>query len=326
MSDAFSGQRLLALVFPYLATDRLKRLRPSAAPDDTPTLIVARQGSGVVLVAGDEQAHALGLMPGMTLATARALHPHVHVHEADPDADRALLHALADAAERYTPLVGVVGEDTLILDITGAAHLYGGEEGLLNDARERIAARGFHIRTAIAGSPVTARAVALYGAGGIIAPSHDAEAVQSLPIAALGLDAARRASLERLGLKRIGDCASRPRAPLAERFGKDFIDKLDALTGRVETPISPRRSLPACIAERRFAEPIGHEEDVRRSLLTLAADLKRILEKRGEGARALELAFFRADGATRIISVETGRPLRDPQTLLRLFREKLAPR
>ena len=323
MSDAFSGQRLLALVFPYLATDRLKRLRPSAAPDDTPTLIVARQGSGVVLVAGDEQAHALGLMPGMTLATARALHPHVHVHEADPDADRALLHALADAAERYTPLVGVVGEDTLILDITGAAHLYGGEEGLLNDARQRIAARGFHIRTAIAGSPVTARAVALYGAGGIIAPSHDAEAVQSLPIAALGLDAARRASLERLGLKRIGDCASRPRAPLAERFGKDFIDKLDALTGRVETPISPRRSLPACIAERRFAEPIGHEEDVRRSLLTLAADLKRILEKRGEGARALELAFFRADGATRIISVETGRPLRDPQTLLRLFREKL---
>ena len=277
----------------------------------------------MVLVAGDEQAHALGLMPGMTLATARALHPHVHVHEADPDADRALLHALADAAERYTPLVGVVGEDTLILDITGAAHLYGGEEGLLNDARQRIAARGFHIRTAIAGSPVTARAVALYGAGGIIAPSHDAEAVQSLPIAALGLDAARRASLERLGLKRIGDCASRPRAPLAERFGKDFIDKLDALTGRVETPISPRRSLPACIAERRFAEPIGHEEDVRRSLLTLAADLKRILEKRGEGARALELAFFRADGATRIISVETGRPLRDPQTLLRLFREKL---
>lgn len=286
-------------------------------------VIVARQGGGVVLVASDEQASALGLVPGMSLATARALHPALSVHEAAPDADRALLDSLADAAERYTPLVGVYGADTLLLDVTGAAHLYGGEEGLLADARTRIQARGFHLRAAIAGNPVTARAVALYGAGGIIAPGAEADAVNDISVAALGLDRARRASLERLGLKHIGDCINRPRAPLAERFGKDFIDKLDALIGRVETPISPRRAWPACVAERRFAEPIGHEEDIRRSLLTLAADLKRILEKCGQGARALELAFFRADGATRMIRIETGRPLRDPQTLLRLFREKL---
>lgn len=276
-----------------------------------------------MLVAGDERAGALGLMPGMTLATARALHPALAVHEANPDADRALLDALADAAERYTPLVGLMGEDTLLLDITGAAHLYGGEDGLLADAQKRIASRGFHLRAAIAGNPVTARAIALYAGGGIIAPGEESAAVAELPIAALGLDHGRRASLERLGLKRIGDCTARARAPLAERFGKDFIDRLDALTGRIDTPISPRRTWPACVAERRFAEPIGHEDDIRRSLLTLAADLKRILEKRGQGARALELAFFRADGATRMIGIETGRPLRDPQTLLRLFREKL---
>ena len=276
-----------------------------------------------MVVAGDETASTLGLMPGMTLATARALQPNLAVHEADPDADRALLAALADAAERYTPLVGIAGDDTLLLDITGAAHLYGDEAGLLADAKQRIQARGFHLRAAIANHPVTARAVALYGGAEIIPPGGDHDAVQGLPVAALGLDASRRASLERLGLKRIGDCTARARAPLAERFGKDFIDRLDAITGRVETPISPRRALPACIAERRFAEPIGHEEDIRRSLLTLAADLKRILEKRGEGARALELAFFRADGATRMIALETGRPLRDPQTMLRLFREKL---
>ena len=323
MSNAFSGaQRILALVFPYLPTDRLKRSRRSAAPDEVPHVIAARQGGGVVLVASDEQASALGLVPGMSLATARALHPALNVHEAAPDADRALLDALADAAERYTPLVGIYGADTLLLDVTGAAHLYGGEEGLLADARTRIQARGFHLRAAIAGNPVTARAIALYGTGGIIAPDA-AAGVRDLPVAALGLDPSRRASLERLGLKRIGDCMDRARAPLAERFGKDFIDKLDALTGRVETPISPRRAWPACVAERRFAEPIGHEDDIRRSLLTLAADLKRILEKRGQGARALELAFFRADGATRMIALETGRPLRDPQTLLRLFREKL---
>jgi protein ImuB len=277
----------------------------------------------VVLVDGDEQARLLGLMPGMTLTTARALHPVLHVHEAQPDADRAWLNALADAAERYTPLVGLYGDDCLLLDITGAAHLYGGEAGLLADARARIQARGLHMRAAIAGHPVTARAAALYGAADIVAPGQEAEAIQDLPIAALDLDAARRASLERLGLKRIGDCLSRPRAPFAERFGRDFMARLDAIAGRVETPISPRRAWPACIAERRFAEPIGHEDDIRRSLLTLAADLKRILEKRGQGARCLELAFFRTDGATRIIMIETGRPLRDPSIIMRLFREKM---
>lgn len=276
-----------------------------------------------MVVAGDERARALGLVPGMTLATARALQPMLHVHEANPDADRALLESLADAAERYTPLVGTHGDDTLLLDITGAAHLYGGEEGLLADAQTRIQTRGFHVRAAIAGNPVTARAAALYGLARMIAPGRDADCVQDLPIAALDLDSGRRASLERLGLKRIGDCLARPRAPLAERFGRDFMARLDAITGRVETPLSPRRTWPACIVERRFAEPIGHEDDIRRSLLTLAADLKRSLEKRGQGARRLELAFFRADGTTRMIMIETGRPVRDPAMMLRLFREKI---
>jgi protein ImuB len=48
-----------------------------------------------------------------------------------------------------------------------------------------------------------------------------------------------------------------------------------------------------------------------------------LLEKQGQGARRLELLFFRADGATRRIGIETARPLREPKTILRLFRDKL---
>jgi protein ImuB len=92
---------------------------------------------------------------------------------------------------------------------------------------------------------------------------------------------------------------------------------------RLDEPLSPRRPLPACTADRRFAEPIGHEDDVRRSIAALATDLARVLERRGEGARRLELSFFRADGQVRRIAAETGRPLRDPSAMLRLFRERL---
>ncbi len=40
-------------------------------------------------------------------------------------------------------------------------------------------------------------------------------------------------------------------------------------------------------------------------------------------ARKVEAVFFRADGAVRRIAVETGRPVRDPKIVERLFRERL---
>ncbi|MFX6899717.1 hypothetical protein ABTH92_21325, partial [Acinetobacter baumannii] len=48
-----------------------------------------------------------------------------------------------------------------------------------------------------------------------------------------------------------------------------------------------------------------------------------LLEQRGEGGRAFEASFFRADGAVRRIAVETGRPTRDPRSVIRLFAERL---
>jgi protein ImuB len=75
--------------------------------------------------------------------------------------------------------------------------------------------------------------------------------------------------------------------------------------------------------ERRFAEPVVSEDFMLATVKQLAGDLAKTLEERGEGARALEAVFFRADGAIRRIAVETGAPSRDPAILERLFREKL---
>jgi protein ImuB len=56
----------------------------------------------------------------------------------------------------------------------------------------------------------------------------------------------------------------------------------------------------------------------------LAAGLKQDLERRGEGARRLQLVLFRVDGAVSRISVGTSRPLREPILIARLFHERLA--
>lgn len=253
--------------------------------------------------------------------------PALAVAEEDAAADAALMNRVADWAERYTPFIGLAPPDALLLDIGGSAHLFGGEAAMLRDLADRCARTGLSARAAVAGTRAAALALARFAPGAehgvVVPPRGEAVAVSPLPVAALGGDPAIAQALSRLGLTRIGDLAARPRGPLAARFGTLLLDRLDRALGRAEEPIDPRRPLPACTAERRFAEPIGHADDVHRSILALAADLAAILERRGEGARRLELVFFRSDGAVRRLPVATGRPLRDPATVLRLYREVL---
>jgi protein ImuB len=275
------------------------------------------------LVALDETALRLGLKPGQPLADARAMIPSLDAVDEDAAADAALLAAIADWAERYTPLVAL-DQDGLMLDVTGCAHLFGGEEAMVADMRDRLDAQGFAARAAIAGAPGAASAAARFTARTIVSFEETPAMLAPLPLAALRLDMETVSALDRVGLKRIGQILDAPRAPLAARFGSTLLRRLDQALGREEEAIGPRRPVAALIAERRFAEPISLEEDIAATLVSLAAALAQSLEQRGEGARAYELALFRVDGAVRRIAVGSSRPVRAPDLVLDLFREKFA--
>jgi len=130
--------------------------------------------------------------------------------------------------------------------------------------------------------------------------------------------------MARAGLRRIGDLALRPRAPIAARFGADVIARLDALAGDARGAISPRFAAPELSVERRFASPIAASEAAFAALARLADDLALLLERQGKGARRLELMLFRIDGGARRISVGAGRPLAEAKAMARLFAERLA--
>jgi len=294
--------------------------RPARRP---PLVVVARIKSAMRIVACDAAAVRLGLVPGQALADARAMIPGLDAVDDDPDADAALLGALADWAERYTPLVGL-DVDGLMLDVTGCAHLFGGEAALVADLLARLAAQGFAARAAIAGSPGAAHAAARFTTCPVIPGDAAADLLAPLPLAALRLDGETVSALERVGLRRIGQVMDAPRGPFAARFGTTLLRRLDQALGREEEAIRPRRPVAALIAERRFAEPLSLIEDISATLLSLAAALAQSLEGRGEGARAYELALFRVDGAVRRIAVGASRPVRAPDLVRDLFREKFA--
>ena len=156
-------------------------------------------------------------------------------------------------------------------------------------------------------------------------PAGNVEALAApLPLAALRLADETVAALARVGLKRIGDLLDLPRAPLAARFGEDFLRNLDRALGCEHEPLNPRLPVAPYVAEKSFHEPIAREQDVLATVERLATRLEATLAARGDGARRLELALFRTDGAVKRIAVGTSRPLRDPQAIRALFVERLA--
>ena len=252
------------------------------------------------------------------------MHPAIDAIEADEAADAALLEGIADWCLRYTPLVACDVPDGLLLDISGCAHLYGGEDALVADLSGRLEAAGFAYRVAIAGSIGAAWAAAHFGEPGNYPCGDERKLLAPLPLAALRLDGGTVAALARVGLKRIGDIVELPRAPLTARFGAALLRQLDRALGQEHEPLTPRLPVAPYVAEQRFAEPIAREEDVLGSVARLAGRLQVALERRGDGARRIELTLFRTDGALRRIAVGCSRPLRDPDDIRALFTERLA--
>ncbi|MFN3659127.1 MAG: Y-family DNA polymerase [Pseudolabrys sp.] len=319
--NASSSQRMLSLWLRRLATDRIARSRE---PSQHALAVAGKRGNAELLTAVDNAAERLGLTPGLALAQARAMHPALDVVPEDAAADAALLDNIADWCLRYTPLVACDAPDSLLLDIGGCAHLYGGEDALVADLSERLEAAGFAFSIAIAGTIGAAWAAARFGRAGNYRNGEERTLLAALPLASLRLPAGTAASLARVGLKRIGDIADLPRAPLAARFGVDLMRQLDRALGAEHEPLNPRLPVAPYVAEQRFAEPIAREEDMLAVTEKLAGRLKGALERRGDGARRIELTLFRTDGALRRIAVGCSRPLRDPGEMRALFVERLA--
>ncbi len=329
--SAFSAnrRRILSLWLPRLPIDRIKRqlARSNAAPaknsNDDPSIVVAKQNNALQISALDDAAARLGLEEGLALANARAICPQLRVFDADEVADTETLDNIADWCDRFTPLVALDPPYGLFLDITGCAHLFGGEAALMRLVCDVLTARGFAVSAAIAGTSVCARTMTRHVHGRIVRADEEAEAVKPLPVSALGADDAITRGLRRAGLKTIGDVACRARHEITARFGADFTTLLQHAMGQGDAPISPRKPLPDYIVEKRFPEPIATEGVISATLSRLARMLVMAMDQQGKGARRLEARFFRTDGAVRALVVDTGQPVTRGEVIDRLFRERL---
>jgi len=278
------------------------------------------------VTAVDARARERGIRVGTVATKARILVPDLLFRDADPSADAAGLERLAAwAYRRYAPLVAVDPPDGLVIDSTGSSHLFGGEEAMATDIVSRLERIGVTARVAVADTAGAARALALCRARPtmVVPPGSGSAPLADLPLAALRVSAETVRSLRVLGIIRVGDVLRRPRAPLALRFGADFVRRLDRALGYLPEAFEPVRPSEAVETRLVFAEPLLSAESLSHQIDTLTQRLRDSLELRGVGARRLDLVCRRVDARDAAIRVGTARPVRDPLRLARLLRERI---
>jgi len=297
-----------------------------APAEEIPFATIADAAGRRLLAAVNSAATTAGLAPGMPLADALSFFPGLATAAAELAEDAAALRRLAEWCGRYSPWTAPDGVDGVRIEITGSAHLWGGERALAADLIARLDHRHVSGRIAIADTLGAALAMARFAEGKapvILPPGDCRAALAPLPVEALRLDPVTAQGLRRVGLKRIGDLYAMPRDALARRFGETIARRLDQALDNLPEPLSPLGEVPTRRVRLSFAEPITEPTDLMLATERLTADLVQRLVREGTGARRVDLGFHRVDGRVERIRLGTARPSRDPRHLAALFKERL---
>lgn len=319
-TGASGARRFLVLFLPSWPTDYLKRRDGQL---QGPLVLYERIKGGLRLAAVDAEAARRGLSIGQNLADARAMVPDLTVREMDRPLLEAAFADFADWHSNASPLVSVMTDVTgfgdLVLDITGVAHLFGGERPMLRLLLTRLRDLGYTVAGAVASTIGAAWAVSHFARSQVLEPTDLETVLDALPVQALRLTPAQVAGLTQMGLKSIGQLRQRERKPLQARFGVSLLTRLDQAYGLIEERMTPRLPMAERYAERRFADPIGLMDDVLMTCHDLAIQLSIRLEAEGQGGQAFHLFLYRVDHKVMALSVNSARLTRDPEHITKLF-------
>lgn len=214
---------------------------------------------------------------------------------ADANADAAGLRQLSLACERFTPQFGIEESDSpesLLLDVTGCTHLFGGEHRTAVSIATEFCERGFHAHVSltptVGAAWATAHFLAKPTSPSVVEPPRLPDTLKPLPVESLRLTPAMIATLHELGLRSVGQLRDLPRASLPSRFGPLLLKRLDQAFGdEPELFVSekPRESLVVSwvgefsITDRESLHAVTRE---------LLDQLVNRLQPRREGLRQLQ--------------------------------------
>lgn len=315
-------KRYLSLWFRHLTTDWLTLRRPELR--EVPFILVAPERNRIIAMAINPVAKAQGINVGMGAADAKAMVPEIQVIDDVPGQNYKLLKALGEWCIRYSPLISVDMPNGLLMDISGCAHLWGNERDYLKEIITRLRSKGYDVRGAIADTSGAAWAIARFGrVKPIIEPGAQAEALLTLPPAALRLEPETLERLQKLGFYAIKNFINLGRSVLRRRFGDAFLLRLDQALGNEDEPLQLLQPVEPYSERLPCLEPVRTAGAIEIAIRTLLENLCRRMEGEGKGVRTAILKCYRVDGQVLQTGIGTNQPTHYVSHLFKLFELKI---
>ena len=241
-----------------------------------------------------------GARIGMPLSEAKSLvgrsrrfHGY-HVFEHEPSKDTQALRALAMDCQIFSPIIGledVKQPGSLLMDIHGLTHLFGGDIGLRSQIHEHFRSLGYLVATAIAPTVGQAWGLARFGDASLPAPEDGSCPTEpatpscfgQLPIQALRLSRQVTETLQQLGLETVEQVRNLPRAGLRSRFGDQVTKRLDQADGMIEEKIQALHPPVDYTVEQFLDYPITDKKTIQVIVGRLAETLCRQMKAAGRG-------------------------------------------
>ncbi|MGB0659343.1 MAG: Y-family DNA polymerase [Mangrovicoccus sp.] len=257
-------RRILSLWFPRLGAERV--LRQERWTLDAPLAVIRDTQNMQTLSSLSAAAEAAGLRAGQSLRDAMAMCPDLITRPQNAPGEAAMLTALRRWAGKFSPWIAEEPPASLIVDLTGCAHLFGGEAALIAQLQQDCTDLGLSLRAGIADTVGAAWALARYAGHGV-SPDRSGDAIDQ-EARATRSRAAKRRHWERGG--------AAPQAPLPAA----------AATPQIAAPGQTRQALnPLPIAALR----LGAEDVTALNRL----GLRRVEDLAGQPRAALARRFGR---------------------------------
>ena len=338
---------LFVPLFPLAA-----RLRSEPALAGEAVAIASGNGGAARIVAASRAARRHGVRAGQTLAQARVILPRLLARGRDRECERTAQEALADLAERFSPKVESEGDGVVFLDATGLERHYvsAGEAGattargvdapaltsdlaalcerrLANALEVAAAQEKLPVRVGLAGSKLAARVAAMQGDGPVVVRAgEEAAFLAPLPLSRLSPHLDLASTLDRWGIRTVGDLARLAEADVAARLGSAGQDLHGSARGLDPRPLVPRVPPPVFREGMDLDWPLVALEPF---LAYAASALERLssrLSAHGLAARRLELELRLEPEGHDARALELPAPTREPKTLGTLLRLELEKR
>jgi len=317
-------KRYVSIWFRQLLADWQVLRRPELS--GLPFVFVLPDHGRMLVTAVSPAALEMGIEIGMRAADAKAICPGLEVLDDKPGRAEKLLSGIGEWCIRYAPIVALdsFSLDGLLLDISGCAHLWGGEREYLKDIVSRLKSKGYVVRLAIADTPGAAWAVARFGKlTPLIKEGEHINALQTLPPEALRPEQITLDKLRKLGFYQIRSFMNMPRSVLRRRFGEDFLLRLAQALGTENEVLSPIK-LPVLFSERLpCLEPVRTRKAIEIAIEKMLMALCKQLQAEGKGLRSGVLTCYRLDGQVLSVSIGTSGANHSVSHLFKLFQLKI---